>query len=253
MKFFRKLIIGFGIFFVVLIALLIASFIVVKRLKIKEIVENQIEHNLGINVSIGSISFSPLLVHIRVDNVVVHNPPGFVTDELAYINSLRFVTDPLEILILKRPNIYLCALDVARIDIIKNKQNKVNIKELIPVSQPEEHKADTIPFYFDVFVLSIGTVKYTDYSGPVKKEYKYPVGLEDAAFVNLKDSNAVVRTVIFKALEKTDIGQLINLSIVPVFSEISNTVGSAWGTAKTGAKSVWQIVTLPIKLVFDKN
>lgn len=253
MKILRRIIFALGLFSLAILILLSVSFFVLKNLKIKEIVENEIEHSLGINITIKELEFSPFLAHIGLNGITVHNPPGFPEDELAYIESLHFVYDPVEMITRRKPNIYLVALDLKRLNIAKNKRGKINIKELIPVKDDTAAAAAKAPFYFDVLVLSVGKVTYSDYSGKNKKEYTYTIGLKNAAFVGLKDENAVVRMIIFKALENTRIGKLINLTIVPVISSIGDTVDAAWGTAKIGAKSAWEIGTLPIKLFFGEH
>ncbi len=253
MKILRRIIFALGLLSLIILILLSVSFFVLKHLRIKEIVENEIEHSLGISVSIKELELSPSLAHIGLKGITVHNPPGFPEDELAYIKSLHFVFDPVEMLTRRKPNIYLLTLDLERLNIVKNKEGKINIKELLPVREDTAVKAAETPFYFDVLVLSIGKVTYLDYSGTSKKEYKYTIGLKDAAFVGLRDENAVVRMIVYRALQNTDIGKLINLAIVPVISSIGDTVDAAWGTAKIGAKSVWEIGTLPIKLFFGKH
>jgi len=253
MKILRRTIFTLGILCLIILILFSVSFFVLKHLKIKEIVENEIEHSLGINITIKELGFSPFLAHIGLNGITVHNPPGFPEDELAYIESLHFVFDPVEILTRRKPNIYLMALDLRRLNIVKNKEGRINIKELIPVKDEAGAEETKTPFYFDVLILSVGSVTYSDYSGTSKKEYKYTIGLKDAAFVGLKDENAVVRMVICKALENTQVGKLINLTIVPVISSIGDTVDAAWGTAKIGVKSAWDIGTLPVKLLFGKH
>ena len=253
MKILRRIIFSLGLLSLIILILLSVTFFVLKHLKIKEIVENEIEHSLGISITIKELEFSPFLAHIGLKGITVHNPPGFPEDELAYIESLHFVFDPVEIITRSKPNIYLMALDLKRLNIAKNKEGKINIKELIPVKDGPAVKEAETPFYFDVLVLSVGEVTYSDYSGRSKREYKYTIGLKDAAFVGLKDENAVVRMVVYKALENTKIGRLINLTIVPVISSIGDTVDAAWGTAKIGAKSAWEIGTLPIKLLFGEH
>jgi hypothetical protein len=233
--------------------LLVTSFVIVKRLKIKEIVDNQIEQSLGIKVSIEEIKFSPLLARISVRGVTVMNPEGFVETELAYIETIHLLIDPIEILVSKKPNIYALALNLERLNIIKNKEGKVNIEELIPIKDKNAALEDKTPFYFDILVLSVGKVRLADYSGPKLKEHIYPIGIKDATFIMLKDEQEVVRLIVSKAIANTDIGKIINLKIIPVVSQISDTFNSAWGTAKTGAKSVWGIVALPFNLVFVKN
>jgi len=242
-----------GVAFLILITLSFIIFFTASNLRIKEITEKGIEHSLGIKVSIDKIDFSPLLAHIELDGVTIYNPAGFVEGELAYIKSLHFMFDPLEIIIQKKPNIYLLALDLERLNVIKSKEGKVNIKEILPIKEESAPKEAGAPFYFDVVVLNIGEVRYIDYTGSVKKEHKYHIGIKDAAFVGLEDEKEIVKIVVYKAIENTDIGKLINLAIIPVVSQIGDTVDAAWGTAKTGMKGTWEIANLPLKLLFGKH
>jgi len=253
MKIIRKLIFAFGIIFISLAIFLLASFAVIKHLKIKEIVESQIENSLGINISIEKIEFSPLLAHIWVSGITIHNPRDFIENELAYIEMIHFVFDPVEFMIKKKPNIYLLGLDLKRLNIIKNVDGKVNIEEINPLKDKDAALKDKTPFYFDLLVLSVGSVRYVDYSGPKKKEHLYLIGLKNATFVGLKDEQDVVRMVVAKAIENTDIGKIINLKIIPVVSQINETFSSALGTAKTGARSIRGIIKLPFDLLFGRD
>lgn len=253
MKIIKKLIHIFGVIFLVLVILLALSFVVIKHLRISKIVESQIEQSLGINVSINKIEFSPLLAHVWASGVTIHNPSDFQEDELAYIDVIHFVFDPIEIITRKQPNIYLLGLDLKRLNIIKNKDGKVNIEEINPLKDKDATLKDKTPFYFDLLVLSVGQVRLVDYSGPKKTEHIYLIGVKNATFVNLKDEQDVVRLIVTKAIENTDIGKIINLKIIPVVSQINDTFSSALSTAKTGAKSIRAIVKLPFDLLFGKK
>ncbi len=252
-KILKRIIFVLGILSMIIIILISVTLFVAKHIKIKGIIENEIEQSLGINVTIGDITFSPLMAHVGLKRVTIHNPEGFVEDELAYIEYLHFVFDPIEIFSRLKPNIYLMAIDLKRLNIIKNKDGKINLKELIPVKDGTSVQDTQPPFYFDVLVLSIGEVKYIDDSAPVRKETKYTIGIKDAAFVGLTDENAVVKMIVYKAIQNTNIGKLINLTVTPVFSAISDTVDSAWSTAKIGSKGIWEIGTLPVKLIFGNK
>jgi len=252
MKIIRRLVLVSGIIFITLVIFLIASFFMIKHLKIKEIVENQIEQSLGIKVSIKKIEFSLTLSHIGVNGITVYNPSGFAEDELAYIEAIHFVFDPLEIITSKKPTVYLLGLNLKRLNIIKNKNGKVNLEEVNPLKDKDAAVRDKMPFYFNVLVLSVGEVRFIDYSGPERKEHTYPIGIKNAAFVNLMNEQEVVKMIIFKAIENTDIGKIINLKIIPVMTQINDTFNAAWGTAKLGAKGAWGIATLPFDLLFGK-
>ncbi|MFA5090084.1 MAG: hypothetical protein WC510_03475 [Candidatus Omnitrophota bacterium] len=251
MNILRRIIIFLGITFLILIIFLAIVLSIVKHLRIKEIVEREIEHSLGINVTINKIDFSPFLTHIAATGITIHNPGGFIEDEFAYIESIHFVCDPLEAVTMTNPNIYLFALNLKRLNIIKNRDGKVNIKEIIPISKKDTLQESKTSFYFDVVVLSVGEVNYIDYSQGSKREHKYIIGIKNAAFVSLKNEDDVVKMVVYKAIENTDIGKLINLEIVPVVSQIKDTVDAAWGTARTGAKGALSIAALPFRMLFN--
>ncbi len=101
MKILTKIIFILGILSLIIIILISASIFVAKHIRIKEIVEKQIEQSLGIKVTIEKITFSPLLAHVGLENVTIHNPDGFGQDELAYLESLHFLFDPIEVLVRK--------------------------------------------------------------------------------------------------------------------------------------------------------
>lgn len=252
-KLIRKIIIFSGVLFFALIIFIVSTFLVVKNLKIKDIVEKEIENALGIQVTIKELVFSPLLVHIGAVGVTVHNPDGFPEGELAYINSIHIFIDPVEVISRKKPSIYLFSLDLDRLNIIKNREGKVNLKEIATIKEDNAPRKDGTHFYFDVLILSIGEVKYIDFSSGTRKEHKYPIGLKAASFVGLKNEDEVVKMVIYKAISNTDIGKLINLTVMPVFSQLSDTLGSAWSTAKSGASGIWGVANMPFKLIFGKD
>lgn len=254
MKIFKKIIIFLGVIFCLFLILLSILFFVIRNLKIKDIVEDEIEQSLGIKVTIEKIDFSPLLAHIGLSGITIHNPPGFGQDELAYINSIHFVCDPAEILIQKKPNIYLFTLNLQRLNIIKNQDGKVNIKEIIPIDEdhPQKHDQKT-SFYFDVLVLSVGEVIYIEHTAQGSNIRRYPIGLKNATFVGLKDEDEVIKQVIYKAIEHTDIGKLINLTIMPVITQLTGTLDAAWGTAKSGVNGIFGLAAMPFKMLFNKN
>ena len=253
MKVVRRLFLALGIIFFSFVILLMASIAIVKHLKIKEIVEKQIEQSLGISVSIDKIEFSPTLAHVWASGITIHNPGDFEEKELAYIDALHLLIDPIEIIVSKKPNIYVLELNLKRLNIIKNKEGKVNIEEINPIKDKDAALQDKTPFYFDMLVLSVGQVRFIDYSVSNKNEHIYPIGIKNATFIRLRDEQDVVRLIVSKAIENTDIGKIINLKIIPVVSQIGDTFNSAWGTAKIGAKGVWGIMTLPFNLIFGKN
>ncbi|MGD0336565.1 MAG: AsmA family protein [Candidatus Omnitrophota bacterium] len=252
MKILKRLILFLGIVFLGIAILSVTLFIVVKHIKIKELVEHEIEQELGINITIQKLEFSPLMVLIRAEGVTIHNPPGFEEKELAYIPLIGIIWDPVKVLMRKNPDIYVVGLDLARLNVIKNREGKINIKELIPVKEEGVSRKDETPFSFDILVLSVGEVNYTEYSGTAKKTHKYTIGIKRRAFLNLKSEDEVIKLIIYNAIQNTEIVKLINLTVKPIFSNVTDTFNAAWGTAQTGAKGALEIASLPFKLLFGK-
>jgi uncharacterized protein involved in outer membrane biogenesis len=252
MKILKRIIVFLGIVFLAIVVLSLVLFSVIKHVKIKELVEQEIEKELGISITIEKLEFSPLLVLIRAEGVTIHNPAGFDEKELAYIASINIVWDPMKIIMRKDPDIYVLALDLARLNIIKNREGKINIKELIPIKEEGASQKDETPFQFGVLVLSVGEVNYIEYTAAASKTHKYTIGIKEQAFVNLKNEDQLIKLVVYKAIQNTDIGKLINLTVKPILSNVTDTFNAAWGTAQTGARGALEIATLPFKLLFGK-
>ncbi len=252
MKILKIFIIILGILFLSIILLSSATFAVIKHVKIKELVEKEIGDELGIRISIKELKYSQFLSHVSAEGVTIYNPEGFDEAELAYLNSIHLVWDLGDLLILKKPNIYILGIDLARLNIIKNNQGRVNIKELVPIKNPSVASKDETPFTFDVFVLSVDKVIYTEYSQSAKKSHVYNIGIKNHTFLLLRDEDDVIKLVIHSAIQNTDIGKLVNLTITPVLSGVSGTLDAAWGTAKSGVKSLVDIASMPFKVIFGK-
>ncbi|MFA5038659.1 MAG: AsmA family protein [Candidatus Omnitrophota bacterium] len=250
MKTLKTLAIILGIVFLLTVAFSVATFLVVKHLKIKDLVEQEIEQELGIKVRIQNLTFSPLLSHISAQGISIKNPAGFDEQELAYINSIHFVWDIGEIVLLKKPSVYLIALDLARLHIIKNKSGKVNLKELLPL-QEQGPSEDPTPFSFDVLVLSVGQVTYTDQTLRPPKTHIYNVGIEGETFFSVVDEEKLIRLIVYNALKNTDVGKMIGLNLA-LLSGVSETIEAALGTATSYVKGLYQIASTPFKFLFSR-
>jgi len=252
MKIIKTIIIFFGIVFLILMVSLSLLLLSLRSVKPKDLLENTIEKELGINITIDKLEYSTFLTLIKAEGITIHNPEGFGDKELAYIGAISLVWDPLDMLIRKRPKIYMLALDLQRLNIIKNKEGKFNIRELIPIKEADATRKDEPLISFDVVVLSIGEINYRDDSAFFEKQHKYTIGMRNQLFIGLEDEDELIRLVVYKALENTDVGKLVNLTFKPVISNVSQTVDAAWGATKTAAKSAWEIASLPFNLVFGK-
>ncbi len=252
MKIFKRLMVTLGIILLVLLVLIATTVFVARNLRMKDIVEHELEQELGINVTIEQIYFSPLLAHIEARGITVHNAPGFKEKELAYIDFLRLNFDPLEMLIERKPHVNLFVVEIKRLNVVRNAQGKINIKEIVPDKEDQVISETQTPFYFDVAIISIKDVNFIDYKSGHKKEYHYPIHIMHATFMNLKNGSEVVNRVVFEALKHTEIGKLVHVTFVPIASQVSDTMSAAWGMTKSGVKSAWEIFTIPANVFKGK-
>ena len=245
----KKIIFILGIFFLVISLLALVLFLVIKHLKVDELITYELQKELGVKVAIEEVVVSPLLSHVSAKGITVYNPAGFEEEELAYISSIDIAFDLVDVIRRVKPNVYLFTIDLERLNVIKNKEGAVNIEQLEPLGKirPEE---DAAPFYFDVMVLSVNQVYYTEYSESKKKTSKYVIGMEDQVFLKVIDEDDLIRLIVYKAIQNTNIGKMINLRIIPVITGVSDTVSSVWGAAQTGLRSAFEIAALPFKLLF---
>lgn len=245
----KKIIFFLGIVFLSISILALALFLVIKHYKIDKLIAYELQQELGVKVTIEEVVVSPLVNHLSARGITVYNPAGFEEEELAYISSIDIAFDLIDVIRRVKPNVYLFIMDLERLNVIKNKKGQVNIEQLHPFGKirPEE---DTAPFYFDVMLLSVNEVYYIDYSESNKKTSKYVIGMEDQVFLKVIDEDDLIRLIVYKAIQNTNIGKMVHLRIIPVISGVSETVSSAWGTAQTGLKSLSEIATLPFKLLF---
>lgn len=252
MKIIKRIIIILGVVFLAVVMLLSIMVLFIKNIKAKDLVEAEIEKELGISISIEKLEFSPLLMLIKANGVTIDNPDGFEEKELAYLKYIDIVWDPLEMIANRKPVIYVLALDLERLNIIKDRKGRVNIKELLPIKNEDVSKKDEAPFSFGLVVLSIGEVQYTDYTAGSPKVHKYTIGIKEQTFIKLDNEQELIRLVVYKAIQNTDVGKLINLTMTPIITGVTDSINSAFDTMKVGAKSVMEITALPFKLLFGK-
>ena len=83
----------------------------------------------------------------------------------------------------------------------------------------------------DLLRLKIGKVVYKDYSGSASASIKeFNVNI-DESYKNITDPSALVRLLVFKALTKTTIANLINFDMGLLGESIPNIAGEAVGVA----------------------
>lgn len=214
------------LWFLFAVVLLSVALVTSRNIIFKRYIETSAEKALGLSVTIKDFHVSLTGNHIKARHISVMSPKGFQDSVLASIPLIEIVWDPFEYLKNKKVHFYFMDLQVELISVIKNSEGLVNIKAIRAIKRGEEEKkTKKLPFTVDVLRLSVKDVSYTDYYRKRKPTSRvYPINISDIAFGNVDSSQDVVNLVIYRAFSSTNIGKLINLSLVPISKNVADTV-----------------------------
>lgn len=228
------------------------TFVALKNIIVSRLLEKAAEGILGLNITIKDLDVSPLGTHLRMEGLTIYNPGGFEEKEMAYIPLVSIVCDPLEYIKNKKVHFYLLDLNVERINIVKNSEGLVNIKEIKVIQHSgQQQKGEKKSFSIEILRLGLGDIYYTDHrSGGATKTRKFSVHIKDAMFSNIDSPQDIIDLVILKILANTEIGKLINMSIVPIVSDVSDVVVLTGKTVEATIKGFLDGITMPLKILF---
>jgi hypothetical protein len=251
------------IFLGILLALLLITglvfyYVAEKNLFVKKLLIEKSENLLGLKIEIADLDVSPFATHLRIEGLKISNPEGFPEKEMAYIPSLIMVCDPIKYMREKKMHYYLIDLNVDYVNIIKNKDGLVNLKEIKPFKNREEkpkEKDKNKPgnYYVEIFRLNLGDIYYIQHTpeGAVKTK-KYPLQIKNALFSNIDNPRDILDLIVIKIFSNTEIGKIINMNMVPIISDVSNVVELTGKTMQATIKGLVNSVTTPFKIIFDR-
>jgi hypothetical protein len=239
-----------------IIVIILGMFISQKNLIVARILEKEAQETLGLKISMDSLDVSLFATHLRIRGLRVYNPQDFNVKEMAYIPSVMIICDPVEYLKTRHFELYFLDLDIDHVNVVKNKDGKVNLKEIKIIKDLMEHSAGNRPakpqekrgsvFSLDVFRLTFKEVYYTDYSGSRSTETKkYALNIKDQVFTNVDSFRDIIDLIILKIIDNTEVGRLVNLSLSPILEDASNVVeltGKALKDTMRGVISPFAII-----------
>lgn len=239
---------------VLLIIIISIVFIIKKNVIVKRLLKTGAENALGLPITMEDLDVSILGTHLKIEGLRIYNPQGFKEKEMAYIPLIYIVCDPTEYLKSKKLHFYFLDLNIERINIIKNKEGKSNIEQIKAVKNREQKPKEKIAFQIEIFRLNLGDIYYMDYyKGHVQKPRIYSLRIKDATFSNIDSPDDVIKLVLLKVLENSEIGKLINLSIVSIASDVSDVVVLTGKTVKATIKGLLNGVTVPFKILLKSD
>lgn len=199
-------------------------FAIGKNVILKTALEAGVKSATGLQLTIGKINLDFVNTLIEVKDLTLYNPKGYpdkVMCEVPHFYLALAVMDFFKGLI----HIKEATLEIKDLYIIKDADGNTNVNALKPVKEQKEEKeqpqkaeerekkeaAKPIKLLIDTLNLKIGQVVYKDYTkpGPYVKEYNLNL---NETHRNITDPKAVVSLIMTKALLKTGLSELSDLS-----------------------------------------
>lgn len=239
---------------VIFIAALFTVFIAGKNIFVKRLIEKGIKSAVGLDITIKDLDVSPFGTHLKIEGLTVNNPEGFEEREMVYIPQIMIVCDPVEYLRNKKIYFYLFDINVQRLTIVKNKEGRVNIKEIACLEDEPGGEGNSVSFDIEILKLTLTDIYYINHqhgSTPLRK--KYHVNIKDAMFSKVDSSEDIVRLVVLRVLSDTEIGRLINMSVVPLASDLHDVVSLTGKTVEASVRGFLNVVTMPFRIIFGRH
>jgi len=239
----RKIIIIPAIVFAVLIALFFG-----KNMIIKTSVTAGVSAMTGLKLSIRSMNVGVFKSLIGINELQLHNPPGF-GDELMIDLPEIYVDYDLGSFIAGKAHLEEVRLNLKEFMVVKNEAGELNLNSLKVVKETEGEEVETddgkkekteMPdIQIDLLELKIDRVIYKDYSkGTPPKEKVFNVNINER-YENITDPKSFVRLIILKALKNTTIASLTNFDLGKLQKGIAGTV----------KKTAEKVLETPVKAI----
>lgn len=164
----------------------------------------------GAPTQINSLALGLIQQSIRIKGFKMYNPAGFPKEILIDIPSVT-VTADLGALLRKKLHLKRIELDLKELNIIKNKEGKLNVDSLKVVEKgqkkPQEGKpAEQMPMQIDELVLNLGKVVYRDYTaGPQPTVQVYDLNIKNKVYKNITSAQQLVTLILTETLKPTAI------------------------------------------------
>ena len=171
----------------VLIVLLTSLIVLFLPKAVKSHIKSRLAQAIGLPLQVGEIDLSFTSPQFLLKDLLLSNPNGFPSAEMAQISRVQVQYVP--------SFAFLGGLDVQKVEInfnelrvVRNETGGINLPVQPPLSAAA---ADVI----DEVVLNLGSVTYTDLSGGEPVQKTFDVGLVNAVYRNVKGIAGIMEIV----------------------------------------------------------
>lgn len=216
----RKVIFGAVAGFIILVT----SILVTKNIIIALAAKSAIRSMTGLSLSVGKLDVGVFRPAVEIRELKLRNPEGFSEPTMLDLKQLSVAYD-LPALFRGRVHLPSLTIDLKEFNVVKNKQGAVNLDSLrglqqqAPAQQPAggqkaaSAKQDSYAIQIDRMDLSIGTVRYIDYTAKANPSVKeFAVNLK-ASYENISNPRMLISTVVAQALMNTGIAGLSGIKL----------------------------------------
>ena len=207
----KKLFILLGIVFLVVVLLAVAG-LLFKGQIIEYVLVKGAKKAMGVEVTVGEISFDKTKKVLEIDDFKVYNPQGFPEGVMM---DMPEVIAEIDTAALRKKKVHLSRLEVnlKELVVIKDKDGKLNVDALSlegVSDNGEEGKGqktdDSSMLQIDLLLLSIGKVVSKDYTkGEKPKIDVYDVNVEKKEFHDIPGEDELVAIIVSQSLMPTAI------------------------------------------------
>jgi uncharacterized protein involved in outer membrane biogenesis len=197
----------------------------------------------GLKLSIDKVDIGLPRTDAGLQGITLHNPAGFPDTPMLSVSEVYVDYSPAGLL---GDTVHLeqLRLHVDRIVIVRNKDGKLNVKELLPPSKakpgtpgepgPPGQPSGPPKFRIDALSLKIGDVVYQDYTaGDPPREMVYTLNI-DEQHTDVTSAGGIASLIVGKALMNSALAGLSGVDI-KAFTDLA---GSALGGVGTTLKQV---------------
>lgn len=163
---------------------------------IRAVVLGSLTRATGLEVTAGAAELDCLRSEISFRGLQISNPEGFPAGSLASLGEFRlqYALPPFSV---GRAGITRLKLNFNEFRLIRNESGILNLPRVRQASGPSP--------LIDEVILNLGTVTFTDLSGPEAVQQTYELGLTNEVYRNVKGISGVLEIINWEVLKRTGV------------------------------------------------
>ena len=224
--------------FILILAISVFILFVLKDVLIKASIESAVSYKTGLRIEIGELKTSFSKGFIRIKDMFILNPKGYDDRIMAELPEVSIDYD-LPAILKRKIHLQNIKINLKELTIVKEKSGRKNLDHIKNLKKKKTEKqkekdSGSLGMQIDNLYLKMGKVTYKDYSSggkPTITEFDINI---NARYKNLKNTDAIMRLIIAKAVISTTLGALTD------FEKFEDIASDALGEGKNVFKKTFE-------------